>query len=185
MRLFSKGVPGLDNKGLSDWREGRLDFVTCQIRPTAGGPLNCIICMHIFKPCLFTNVSDFPKAFGRERQTPSVHARCVLFCVNSAQALFCLWHAQAAWTGTPHEVCLTSPLWQVTLAIIHLYWIYTLEYRCTDQQGYLFVLFRASSVPLPAHKLHWSALGRGTQSVSTNHAENGTSDKCSHDCVKQ
>ncbi len=39
------------------------------------------------------------------------------------------------------------PSWQVTLAIINLYLIYILEYRCTDQHDICLFYFRASSVP--------------------------------------
>ncbi len=38
------------------------------------------------------------------------------------------------------------PSWQVTLAIINLYWMYILEYRWTDQQDICLFYFRASSV---------------------------------------
>ncbi len=146
------------------WRT--LGFVSCQI-----GPLQVVT-----KLCLFTNVSD-SKVFGRERQLLSVHACCVLFCVNSARA------CSVSDTREPPERANTwsmsnYPSWQVTLAIIHLYWIYILEYRCTDQQDIYLFYFRASSVPC-LHTNCTVGTRTRTQSVSTNHAENRTSDTCS------
>ncbi len=72
------------------------------------------------------------------------------------RAVFCsVWtaraHRAATDTREPPEWANTwsmsnYPSWQVTLAIIHLYWIYILEYRCTDQQDICLFYFRASSV---------------------------------------
>ncbi len=115
---------------------------------------------------------------GRERQLLSVHARCVLFCVNSAST-----DSRVSDTREPPERANTwsmsnYPSWQVTLAIIHLYWMYILEYRCTDQQDICLFYFRASSVPC----LHTNC-PVGTRARHTVWAltmlENGTSDTCS------
>ncbi len=91
---FLKVYQGLTIKTVR-WLEGRSDLSLTRSGHCRWS-LNCIICMR-FKPCLFTNVSD-SKAFGRERQLLSVHARCVLLCEQRV-SLFCLWHARAAWTG--------------------------------------------------------------------------------------
>ncbi len=111
----------------------------------------------------------------RERQLLSVHARCVLFCVNSARA------CSVSDTREPPDQANTwsmsnYPSWQVTLAIIHLYWIYILEYSCTDQQDICLFYFRASSVPW----LHTNCtVGTRARHKSTNHAGERTSDTCS------
>ncbi len=55
MRLFSKGVPGLDNKDYPIVKDARI----CHLpdRATAGGhQIVSFACD--FKPCLFKNVSD-------------------------------------------------------------------------------------------------------------------------------
>ncbi len=62
------------------------------------------------------------------------------------------------------------PSWQVTLTIIHLYWIYILEYRCTDQQDICLFYFRASSVPCLHTNCAVDTRARHTCSVSANHA---------------
>ncbi len=138
---------------------------------------------------MFTNVSD-SKTFGRERQLLSVHACCVLFCVNSARA------CSVSDTREPPERANTWSMsnylsWQVTLAIIHLYWIYILEYRCTDQQDIYLFYFRASSVPCLHTNCTVGTRARHTYIVCTQYIhthtivwalttlENGTSDTCS------
>ncbi len=64
--------------------------------------------------------------------------------------------------------------WQVTLAIINLYWIDILEYRCTDQQGICLFYFRASSVPCLRTNCTVGTRARHTYihtlCVSANHA---------------
>ncbi len=65
------------------------------------------------------------------------------------------------------------PSWQVTLAIIHLYWIYILEYRCTDQQD--ICIFRASSVLCLNTNC---TVSTRAWHKSTNHAGERTSDTC-------
>ncbi len=65
------------------------------------------------------------------------------------------------------------PSWQVTLAIINLYWIYILEYRCTDQQDICLFYFRASSVPCLRTNC---TVGTWARHKST--PEHGTSDTC-------
>ncbi len=100
-----------------------------------------------------------------------MHARCVLFCVNSAST-----DSRVSDTREPPERANTwsmsnYPSWQVTLAIINLYWIYILEYRCTDQQDTCLFYFRASSVPCLNTNCTVSTRARHNRvSVSTNHA---------------
>ncbi len=78
------------------------------------------------------------------------------------------------------------PSWQVTLAIIHLYWIYILDYRCTDQQDICLFYFRASSVPCLHTSCTVGTRARHTYTYIHTHTivwtlttpENGTSDMC-------
>ncbi len=76
------------------------------------------------------------------------------------------------------------PSWQVTLAIINPYWIYILEYRCTDQQDICLFYFRASSVPCLHTSCTVGTRARHTY-IHTHYVwalttpENGTSDMCS------
>ncbi len=106
------------------------------------------------------------------------------------RAVFCsVWSARAQTasfvsdTREPPERANTwsmtnYPSWQVTLAIIHLYWIYILKYRCTDLQDICLFYFRASFVPC----LNTNCTV-GTRAWHTVWAlttpENGTSDTCS------
>ncbi len=89
------------------------------------------------------------------------------------RAVFCsVWTARALTasdTREPPERANTwsmsnYPSWQVTLAIINPYWIYILEYRCTDQQDIGLFYFRASSVHA-CTQTALSALGRGTRAL--------------------
>ncbi len=116
------------------------------------------------------------------------------------RAVFCsVWTARADRAATdtrePPERANTwsmsnYPSWQVTLAIIHLYWIYILEYRCTDQQDICLFYFRASSVLCLNTNCTVGTRVRHTYIVCTQYIhthtivwalttpENGTSDMC-------
>ncbi len=142
MRLFSKGVPGLDNKDCPmAWR--MLGFVTCQI-----GPLQVVTKLyhlHAFLSLVCLKMLGIKKHLGA-KDNSFQYMRCVLFCVNNASTDSCVSDTRE----TPERANTWSMSnylsWQVTLAIIHLYWIYILEYRCTDQQNICLFYFRASSV---------------------------------------
>ncbi len=103
--------------------------------------------------------------------------RCVLFCVNRAST-----DSRVSDTREPPERTNTwsmsnYPSWQVTLAIINLYWIYILEYRCTDQHDICLFYFRASSVPCLHTDCTVSTRARHIVWALTT-PENGTSDTC-------
>ncbi len=151
MRLFLKVYQGLTIKDCPmAWRT--LGFVTYQI-----GPLQVVTKLyhlHAFLSLVCLKIVSNWKACGRERQLLSVHARCVLFCVNSASTDSCVSDTRELPERANTWSMSNYPSWQVTLAIINLYWIYILEYRCTDQQDICLFYFRASSA--------LSALGRGT-----------------------
>ncbi len=111
------------------------------------------------------------------------------------RAVFCsVWTARAqsrvSDTREPPERANTwsmsnYPSWQVTLAIINLYWIYILEYRCTDQQDICLFYFRASSVPclhtnctVGTRAWHTYIVCIHTIVWALTMLENGTSDAC-------
>ncbi len=88
--------------------------------------------LHAFLSLVNLKIKAIKKHLGAKDN--SFHLRASVLCEQRAHRQPRLWHARAAfeWANT-YKSMSKYPSWQVTWTMINLYWIYTLEYRCTDQ----------------------------------------------------